>query len=458
MPDGTILFANSQALFKINGTPRAAGPVAPYIAQSENPKSSKPHEFWGDNDDRPTLLTRTIAEDTILAPGMEFKTSMQYGGGIAHGEVRINEKGEEYYFGLRDYGPEDGKGKSLGNGFMQFARANHLDLQAWTALHDLNTFGIAFIQLTLNTTRDRIVGFNTQHTRARRCRLSKQLRKGEPAKLFINADWGTPEYNEKKTKTLELAPSFDPVSWIQDRIRASKSFSTFAIAIRIPDTGNMFYPSVAWSSVRSSGWNDINRSLATYKKCLLENQMTIKYHIEIHHDFWKTQFGDSWEALTFAEKKDKKQQWLKGFTDFMKGAKGTGNTLLSERIQNKYGAGETTKMIEVHPIDDKFRKDGMHIEDSREAVLHHMSALGLHPELQGSVPSNSMVNGSGSSARVAFNQRVSMAKPIQDFVLHPLGVVRDFNNWSPKMIFRFRNSLITTLDTGASATKPTPNT
>lgn len=445
-PDGTLLYINSAAVFEIK--PHKVEAKAPYVGEDEKGTDQRKWVWWGENDDLPNKLMTTVEEDTILAPGMDMKSAMTYGGGIAHGTIEISKNGEESFHHLRD------------EKFIGFMRDNNLESQILTTFMDLNYLANAYVWITLNGGGDKIEMYSVDLARAKRCRLSKAAKKGEPQRLIVNADFGTASFDEKNNRTLEVLPTFRPVEWLRDRVKKTTK-RDFAIRMRLPDGGRQFYSNVAWQSVIRSKWNEIQRSLSAYKKCLLENQMTLKYHITVHPRFWGEVYGKkAWDKSTHQEKNDLKKKWLDSFTEFMQGAKGVGNSLLTEMhdFVASGGGQELRSLVDIKPIDSKFRGENMYIEDSREAVLHHMSALGLHPELQGAVPASQMGSGSGSSARVAFNQRVAMAKPIQDIALYPLGIVRDFNGWDSKMVFRMRNSLINTLDTGAEATKPTPNT
>lgn len=437
----------------IVGTPAAVFSMknsaarAPYEAIGEEQTSAGKWQFWGENDTLPVDLATDCQDSTVIAPGMEFQAAMLYGAGIAHGTINV-ESGTEKFTAVRD--PE----------FVDFMRRNNLDRQVYCAGYDFGLYGLAVAQLVLNKKRDRIVEFSVEKNRARFCRLSKKTAQGQPVRVFINADFGTSEFNENKTRSLELAPAYDPVSWVKRRIKESESFYRFAVLVRVVDPGRMYYPRPAWNSLRRSGWLEIAQNLASYKKHLLQNQLSVKYHVEIHPDFWTEIYGaETWNKFTPAERTEKMKEWVQEFSDKMHGHKNSGNTLLTSMKAGHEGLPDRVfSLVKINTIDDRFLKEGVHIEDSREAVLHAMAALNIHPELFGSTPSNQMGSGSGSGARVAFNQRVAMAKARQDQVLAPLGIVRDFNGWDRDLVFRMRNSLITTLDTGASATAPTPQT
>ena len=76
----------------------------------------------------------------------------------------------------------------------------------------------------------------------------------------------------------------------------------------------------------------------------------------------------------------------------------------------------------------------------------------MHPALSGITP-NSGMGGAGSNIREAYNLHIIMNQFNQDLILEPLYVVRDYNGWGDDIEFKFKNSLMTTLDAGKE-TKP----
>ncbi len=198
--------------------------------------------------------------------------------------------------------------------------------------------------------------------------------------------------------------------------------------------------------------------ISKFKKHMLENQITIKYHIKVHPDFWPLQFGDDWSKWNATEQDTAMGDWLDNFSKFMKGPEGSGNSMMTPKAFFRGQNDKSFDLVEITEFKNHFSKDGTYIEDSLEASLHQTSALGLHGEIVGNSPSSQMGAGSGSGSRVAFNQRVSMSRFVQDLVLQPLYTIAEFNGWDDELVFRMRNSLITTLDTGASATKPNSDT
>ncbi len=63
--------------------------------------------------------------------------------------------------------------------------------------------------------------------------------------------------------------------------------------------------------------------------------------------------------------------------------------------------------------------------------------------------------GSGSDARVAFNNFISTSTFEQDLILEVLHLVRDYNGWPENLEFRFKQPLIMTMDKGKQVQQQT---
>ena len=58
---------------------------------------------------------------------------------------------------------------------------------------------------------------------------------------------------------------------------------------------------------------------------------------------------------------------------------------------------------------------------------------------------------SEASVRVAFNAFIATHYYLQQLIIEPLNLVRDYNGWDPDIEFRFLNPQINTLDQAAEA-------
>lgn len=409
------------------------------IAINEDPDKAQEHVLWGLTDLYPNEVIADAEKDTVITPGVRFKTDMHFGGGIGCGVIEVDANGKEVFSYRRD------------QQFFDFKRKNRLHQEVYTGLYDLNYFGTAVVLMSLSNDYRQIVRYTHRLSRASNMRLGRRDAYGNFTRVFINPDFGTADYDATNTKSYPVAPEYGAVEWIRE-----KRPKVFGVVVQLIDTGREYYPMADWHTARNSEWMKISSAIAVFKKYLMQNQFTIKYHIKVHPKFWENQFGaETWQGFDDKEKQQKASEWLGSLESFFKGEKAAGNSLMTMMETFFTGNGQQVQeLVKIEELGNKFTKDGTYIEDSKEASEHKISALGLHPDIVGSSPGSRIGSGSGSGNRVAFNQRVSMSRPVQDLILYPLEIVRDYNGWNPELEFRIRESLITTLDTGASATKP----
>lgn len=393
---------------------------------------------WGTNNRLPKELVDDARKNTVLLPGIRFKTKMQYGGGPTHGLIDIDDAtGKEVFIPKRE--PE----------VVKFFRNSGNWL--FTALYDLNYFGIAFPLFHLSKDKKKITRISLDNTRAKNCRFTPKGTDGEFDKVVVKPELSYPSARGATSVTYDCAPTHDVCEWIEEK----KDLKAFVIPIRMVDSGNAYYPEPDWNSARTSLWMEIARHIAEFKKFIITNQITLKYHIEIDQDYWPARFGaKQWDKWNDDKRVAEVRKEFDFMSDWLTKPENQGKSLMTQLKKSKNVTDKQLSLVKFTAIENKFSKDGVYIEDSKEASDHIISALGSHKDLVGSSPGNTLGSGSGSGSRVAFNQRVSMSKDEQDLVLAPLYVVAEHNKWLEGLEFRIRTSLITTLDTGAEATKP----
>lgn len=428
---------DGKSVFSFNSALLSTAASAPL---TEDELGSLDYIASGSNDAFLNDLKNLAEKDDVLLPGLRFNAAMHYGGGVEYGKLKVDPDTKEKYL-EPFYSPE----------IEDFLERNKFHLQLMTGLLDMGTYAFAIWQFGFTKDKKKIARLTTQFTRPVWCRLARRNTFGNIPKVFLNADFGTTKYKKDKNITLLNAPEYIDDAWLKDT--AAKK-NEFTMVCQVPDLGRSYYTSPDWYSVVKSGWYDIGKLIAESKKFMFQNQFSIKYHIKIHPDFWSMKVGQkAWNTKTEEEKNVLKNEILDNLTEFLQGTEKTGSTFFSELKPDGRG-GVATEMIQIVPIANDFMKDGQFMKEGNESSDRILSGLGIHPELIGNAPGSKMGAGSGSAARVAFNQRVSLSLFMQQQALDPLRVVRDYNGWGDDVRFMIRNSLITTLDTGASATAP----
>ena len=309
---------------------------------------------------------------------------------------------------------------------------------------DLYWWGNMFPELILSNDRSEIVSISAQE--AMYCRWEVQNQStGLVDNCYINANWdnGGTEANSTVVKVID--PYYDPVG----SLKARKEFK-YIYPLSFPSPGKTYYQLVSWDSVRKNGWLEIAALIPTWKKALMQNQVSIKYHIEIPEYYWSWKYKD-WHKMSQAQQTNARSTELSEFNSFLTGEEKAGKSIMTT---SKFDEGTNTKYPgwTITALDDKI-KDGKYIEDSQEASAHILFAVGLDGTLIGSAPGKGFGAGSGSDKRVAFNMYMELQQPNEDLILEPLHFIRDYNGWNPEYKFKFKRNQISTLDSG-NETKP----
>lgn len=450
----TLYFVEGKGHLITAQKPKAAKPSRSTSSLAEKENKGKDHALWGHDDNLPQDLQLEAEHNALVSGIIRLKSEMQYSGGLTYGLKKLQEVGDgskEYFKPVINLEIEE------------FLRDNNIPEFILSSFIDLNTYGMSFPQIILNRKRDKIKRLINHTTRAKSCRLTPMDKKGNHSEVHVNLYFGTEAYNGKDTTKIPALPFYGKI----DHIREGKSLQYVNI-LKVPDLGRINHSHPDWASVRNSDWLEVAQLIAQFKKYLLKNQASIKYHIEVDAEFWPEKFGrDEWEALKLEEKQDKQKKVIEEWSKWMSDPEKAGNMQVTSMEWDRHN-GTHRSFWKVTEMKGYVSKDGIYIEDSREASENIMVSFNMHPEILGNAPGTALGSGSGSGNRVSFNQRLSMAKFSQDLMLSTLNLIAQFNGWAEEeqakesgngvFEFRLRNSLITTLDTGASATKPSAET
>ncbi|MFC6999589.1 hypothetical protein [Rufibacter roseus] len=392
-------------------------------------------EKWGEDNLFPQKVREEAEKNTIIPTALQRRAELWYGGGIVYGKVtEYDDQGNGIFKRKKD--PE----------IEEFFRKSNIPRYGFESFLDLSWFVNTFPEFVLSNDRSQIARLTSQE--ATFCRYSKADPKtGVFSHVYINANWDQGESVDNVPKVPVLDPYDDPV----EQMRENTTDNKFIYPISIPSPDKCAYQLASWNSVRRSGWLEVAQAIPEFKKALFKNQLTIKYIVSVHSAYWSWKYKD-WEEKSDAQRTQIITAELDEFDEIMSGNEGAGKSILATTIT--LDSGETISAYKVEAVDDKLQS-GIYVEDSQEASSHILTAIGLAPVLMGITPGKSMGAGSGSDARVHFNNFISSSKFQQDLVLEPLYTVRDYNGWDPNIEFRILNPLIMTLDKGKSVQQET---
>ena len=329
-----------------------------------------------------------------------------------------------------------------------FLDSRHFRRYQRESANDIFWFLNIFPELILSKDRKKITHIHPNE--AAHCRWSKQNAAGTCDFVYINANWPDASAGDPETvKVRSLDPyHYDLVNWTRD---ANTSTYKYIFPSSYPTPGKTFYQLAHWNGIRRSGWLDVLASVPKLKKSLFENQMTIKYHIKIPREYWENEYGAEWQKWSAQERDAARSSLIARLNNKLIGVEKSGITLATEFGTSSID-GKTIEAWEIEPVPDKL-KDGQYLADNMEATAHLLYALGLDPTLVGFASKEMGSRSGGSDKRESLLIYLSQLEPYRDVLFEPLNFIAEFNGWTkkyPTLKFRIPQTLLTTLDTGAS--------
>ncbi len=146
-------------------------------------------------------------------------------------------------------------------------------------------------------------------------------------------------------------------------IGADKRINRWIVPVNFPTPGRTYYQKPYWYSIIESGWYDFIVSIPKAKNAIMNNRMSIKYHVQLSDKYFPNIF--KYENIT--EKKDQDARVKKEFEQlnkYLSGSENNGKSVIS--YTNYTVDGKELPSIKITKVDDAF-PTGEYIEDSEEA-------------------------------------------------------------------------------------------
>lgn len=332
----------------------------------------------------------------------------------------------------------------------QFLNAIWFNRYLHETANDLVWFFNAFPGLILNMDRSKFL--QIEPNEAAYCRWSVQDKSGKSPWVYLNANWPGVTADDELTKTL---PVLDPYAYDPfKQVRNSGQFK-YIFPVSYPTPGRHFYQLAHHDSIRTSGWLDVHAAIPAFKKYLMKNQMSIKYHWKVDMAYWEKAYGEKWTKADAPARMEIKKKWLKEMNDKLTDVMKAGNSILTDREWDKVANGYKD-FIEVIALEDPM-KDGKYNEDSQQAAAYILYSIGVDPSTVGLITSMGGARSGGSDKREGWLIDKSRLMPFRNFITEPLNFIASFNGWQDQydglLRFRWRDTILTTLDTGAGTKK-----
>jgi hypothetical protein len=384
---------------------------------------------WGKANDLPNDVRKKVFDSDILSPNMRFNILTCYGRGLKY---TINDEKDE----------EEIKT------FFKRNRPVPLLLETVT---DIKYWDFSIIVLIISNDGQKVVRMINKESMY--CRFESCDKKTGKINNVLFANWEDDDNaeNPEVIKLLDprdawydLMSSLGKIAYDNGEKKAT-GVKKFAVLVKFPSPGQKYYPFPNWQSTFRSGWYDVHTMIPKMKKATMKNGMKIRYHVEIHKNYWVELFKS--EDITDPEKQvERRKQEFKNIQDFLSGVENKSKVWFSTYYIDPNKVEQ--RMVRITVVDTT-KEGGEWIEDAEEAANMLCYAQGVHPTMNGATPGKSSGGLGGSDKRELFTMKQALEKPNRDMFLDVFYLVAEVNGWD--ITFEIEDIMLTTLDKGKDA-------
>lgn len=421
---------------------------------------------WGEDNRFPQHITNQLDYCGVAKRALRFKAAAMYGQGIVYGKVTdVDKDGNDIFTPARkgDY-PEIDTFFRQNGGLVRFYAE---------FLNDWTHFENCFPEAVLTNDGKRIARW--VHQESCDVRYKQMDAEGRLQSVYLSKLWGAQKdqfvkYKKEAAisgstggdatprlvdgKYIKQLRALDMYNALEDLQSLNGKVKNVILPVNFPSTNKTYYQLASWDGARLSGWLEIASKIPAMFQALYENAFNIKYHIEFPETYFSKKHGDEvWEKMTLEERKQARLEVLTSMNNFLKGAENQHKAFISYFDMDRQTKQELGH-VKITAIDNKsiIDKDLM---TSNAADRQIITAIGVDPAIFGAGmiggPSGSA--GSGSDKREAWLIYLASLYQERQLTLEPLRLTRDYNGWDGDLEFRFRDTILTTLNTGAGTDK-----
>lgn len=390
---------------------------------------------WGKDNRFPVEALKQISTTSVLNTGLKFLRSLTVGQGIYPCKVTgWDDKGNEVLSPVSD--PQ----------INRFINSRMVRRYLEKVSRDYFKLGNGAVEMLPNMS-GQIVGLNTLNARFYRYTMPDAW---GACKCVVSGAWPDTPAAEQAT-VLNCLMDYDPELHVEWMKLAGKLKEPFVFPVRDSWSNNDYYGEPIWLPSYVLGWVDIAHMVPRFLKKAYQNQITWKWHVQIPYSYWEKKFPPNNYKDPEARKRDI-QSYMDKVEDNLCGLENAEKPLFTN-----YAVNETNGKIEeewkITALDNKY-KGGENLVTSAAANSEILFSLMVNPNVFGAgMPGGSYAgNQGGSNIREAFLVNIANAWIDRQNLLDPLYLYLRSNGVND-VDLRFRNTILTTLDSGAGTQK-----
>lgn len=393
---------------------------------------------WGRDNAFPLKANEIISSTSVLNTGLKFLRELTVGQGIYPCKINgYDEKGNEKLFPVTDKAVLDIVNSRMVRRYLEKISRDYFKL------------GCGNVELIPNSTGNRIVGLNVLNPLYWRFTTPNEY---GACKCVISPNWSERYRFPDDVKKLDVLMDYSPELEAQWRYIKDGYKKPFCYAIRDSWSNNDIYGEPIWLPAYILGWVDIAHMVPQFLKKAYKNQITWKWHIQIPYSFWDKKFPVSEYGGNSDQRKRDIQKYMDSIENNLCGVENAEKPLFSNYAINEAN-GKVEEEWKITALDNKY-KGGDNLVTSAAANSEILFSLMVNPNVLGAgMPGGTYAgNQGGSNIREAFLVNIANAWIDRQNLLDPVYLMLKSYGIDDVQL-RFRNTILTTLDTGAGTQK-----
>ena len=448
--EGTPLMMQSSAIFsESTGRPdnyevKKRDILAPFESLRTTYTEWNGHRLleWGENNDFPLKAAKVVSETSVLNTGLRFLRNLTLGQGLFACRIEgYDEKGNERLTPIDD--PQ----------LAALLSSRMVRRYTENASRDYFKFGCSPVELIPDATGQRIIGLNAINALYTRFTVPDTMGR---CKCIVSGCWpDLPKTTEDdKPRVLDTLMDYDPQLEYDTRFLQGKLKQPLVYALRDSWSNHDVYSEPVWLPAYILGWIDIAQQVPKFLKKAYENQISWKWHVQIPYSFWDRRFPlQDYQQLGSEKRKADIQKYMDNVELNLTGVENAEKPLMTMYAVNEAN-GKVEEEWKIQALDNKY-KGGENLVTSAAANSEILFTLGVNPNVFGAgMPGGTYAgNQGGSNIREAFLVNIANAWVDRQNLLDPIYLLLRSWGYKEDVQLRYRNTILTTLDTGAGTKK-----
>jgi len=454
--DITFLSESNSAVTITKATGRQS--VAPLVKKLVTDLDVAP---WGEDNRFPQQIVEALESSGVAQSTLAWKARSIWGSGIVYGRVASTDAGGSETFQIAKPGefPE----------VDEFFNENNIPRFYAEFNTDLVYFANCFPELIFSNDRKKIKGI--VHQESPDCRWKQMNDKGKIDTVYISKLWGMTkdqfvkfdpkkqlkglmspdksptEVDNKFVLKLPAADMYFPIDSV-NVIADEGKYASFIFPVNYPSPNKTYYQLPSWDGCRRGGWIEVSARVPEMMKTYLSNAFNLRYHIEIPEQYFERRYGKSeWSGMSNEQRSKARNDILTMMDSFLAGSENAYKSFTSY-FETSHDFREYNR-IKITAVDVKNNTD-KDLLLGGTANSEIMFAMGVNPNILGAGKPGGVYasNQGGSNIREGKLEHDSTLHLERQLALEPLNFIKQYNKWPAELEFRFKDTVLTTLDTG----------